>query len=93
MRERKQYTDAFKAEAVALVVEQEMTPTQVARDLDVNLGTLRLWLDRAKSKVPEDGLNDDERGELQRLRKQNRELLMEREILKKAAVFFAKETK
>jgi transposase len=67
------------------------SPTKVARDLGINPETLRLWVQAAQppSTVP---LTDDERGELKRLRREVRELRMERDILKKATAFFAKQS-
>lgn len=92
MRKRKSYTDEFKAEAVSLVVNEGMPAATVARDLGINPSTLGLWL-KAASSERGDGVSEDERSELQRLRKENRELKMEREILKKATAFFARESK
>ena len=88
------YTDEFKAGAVKLV-EAGKTAGQVARDLDLTESALRLWVERAQA----DGgrgrpgvLTTAEREELARLRKENRELRMERDILKKATAFFARES-
>jgi transposase len=92
-RARRQYTDEFRAGAVALVLDQGKSIPEVARDLDLTESAFRLWVkqaeaDRTKGKT---GLTSEERAELSRLRKENRELRMERDILKKAAAFFAKE--
>ncbi len=92
-RKRRSFTDEFKAGAVALVLDQGKTIAEVARDLDVMASSLSHWVeqaraDRSKGKT---GLTTAEREEMARLRKENRELKMEREILKKAAAFFAKE--
>jgi transposase len=88
---RNRYSAEFKAEAVRLVRASADSPTKVARDLGVNPETLRLWVLAAQppSAVP---LTDDERGELRRLRREVRELRMERDILKKATAFFAKQS-
>ena len=88
---RNRYSAEFKAEAVRLVRASADPPTKVARDLGVNPETLRLWVQAARppSEVP---LTDDERGELKRLRREVRELRMERDILKKATAFFAKQS-
>jgi transposase len=93
-RARRSFTDEFKAGAVRLVLDEGKTLAQVARDLDLTASCLRAWVeqaraDRSKGKT---GLTTEEREELRRLRKENRELRMEREILKKAAAFFAKES-
>jgi transposase len=92
-RPRRSFTDEFKAGAVRLVLDEGKSVAQVARDLDLHESTLGLWVqqaraDRTKGKT---GLTTEERAELARLRKENRELRMERDILKKAAAFFAKE--
>ena len=88
-KKRARFTPEFRAEAIRAVRATTGPLTHVARDLGVNVSTLRLWVDGARptSDVP---LTDDERSELRRLRKENRELRMDREILKKATAFFAK---
>jgi transposase len=63
----------------------------IARDLGITVGTLRRWIDASRP-APEVPLTDDERAELKRLRKEVRELRMERDILKKATAFFAKQS-
>ena len=87
---RTRYTPEFRAEAVRLVRTSADPLTKVARDLGVNAETLRLWVRGAQpaSSVP---LTDDERSELRRLRREVRTLRMERDILKKATAFFAKQ--
>jgi transposase len=94
-RPRRSFTDEFKAGAVRLVLDEGKTAAQVARDLDLTASSLGGWVkqaqaDRAKGKT---GLTTEERAELSQLRKQVRELQMERDILKKAAALFAKESK
>jgi transposase len=87
------YPAEFRAEAVRLVRQPGHTIRGVSRDLGVSNETLRLWVRRAAiDQGTEAGLTSDERAELVRLRRENRTLRMEREILKKAAVFFASET-
>jgi transposase len=90
---RRQFTDEFKAGAVRLVLDEGKTVAQVARDLDLTASALRTWVERARADANggATGLTTDERAELARLRKENRELQIERAILKKAAAFFAKE--
>ncbi len=92
-RARRSFTDEFKAGAVRLVLDEDKTIPQVARDLDLTESALRLWVERARADRTngKTGLTTEEREELRWLRKENRELRMEREILKKAAAFFAKE--
>jgi transposase len=92
-RERRSFTDEFRAGAVALVLDQGKTIPQVARDLDLTESALRTWVDRARANRSngKTGLTSEERAELARLRKEVRVLRQERDILKKAAAFFAKE--
>jgi transposase len=91
---RKKYTPAFKAEAVELVTGSGKTATEIARDLGISDGTLGNWMKLAKKRgeVMEKPLDIHERAELKELRDENRLLKMEREILKKAAAWFAKES-
>ena len=91
-RPRRQFTDEFKAGAVRLVLEQGKTVGAAARDLDLTETALREWVKRARADrtLGRTGLTTAEREELARLRKENRELRSERDILKKAAAFFAK---
>ena len=92
---RKQYTQEFKDSAVKLVTEQGYKMTEASRNLGVNVSVLRRWKNAA-----EDGGHRDKKGqsstdlkaELTRLKIENYRLTLEREILKKAAVFFAKES-
>ena len=89
-RERRRFTPEFKAEAVRLVEVGGKSIPQVARELDLTESSLRNWVERTRSEQ-QGGLTADERQELNRLRKENKRLVMEREILKKDAAFFAKE--
>jgi transposase len=90
---RPPYPPEFRAEAVRLVRAGDTSLAQVARDLGVSNWTLRLWVKRAQIDAGEaEGLTTDERAELARLRRENRVLREEREILKRAAAFFARET-
>jgi transposase-like protein len=94
-RKRRKFTAEFKADAVRLCASGGRTITQVATDLDLTETALRAWVKRAEidaGKGPTDALTTAERDELAKLRRENKRLLMEREILKKAAAFFAKET-
>lgn len=93
-RKRRKFTDEFKAAAVRLVLEEGKSITSVARDLDVNVSVISDWVKQAKAdagKGPPGALTTAEKEELSRLRRENRELRIERDILKKAAAFFAKE--
>lgn len=94
-RARRSFTDEFKAGAVRLVLDEGKSIPEVARDLDLTESSFRGWVERARADRSngETGLTTAERDELKQLRKQVRELQMERDILKKAAAFFAKESK
>lgn len=95
-RERRKFTEEFKAGAVRLVLDEGRTVGSVARDLDLTPSALSTWVQRARAdrtKGKSGGLTSAEREELSRLRKENRELRLERDILKKAAAFFAKENR
>ena len=91
-RQRRQFTDEFKAQTVRLVLDEGKSVTGVARDLGLTASSLRTWVEQARADRTHGrtGLTTAEREELARLRKENRELRMDREILKKAAAFFAK---
>jgi transposase len=91
-RARRGFSSDFKAGAVRLVLDEGKTIGAVARELDLTPSALGLWVrqaraDRTKGKT---GLTTEERTELSGLRKEVRELRMERDILKKAAAFFAR---
>lgn len=89
MNKKRQFTHEFKKEAVALVTEQDYTVARAAASLGISAKTLHTWVTLARSQ--HDGvLSDDERTELKRLRKENKELRLEKERLKKASAFFAK---
>jgi transposase len=93
-RTRRKFTDEFKRRAVDLVLKQGVSATQAARDLGIYESSLGNWVKQAKidqGKGPPGALTSDELAELRQLRKENRILKEEREILKKAAAFFAKE--
>ncbi|MEX2272436.1 MAG: transposase [Vicinamibacterales bacterium] len=88
-RRRPTYSSEFKAEAVRLVRTSSDSLHKIAREMGVAPGTLRLWVDATRPR-PDVPLTDDERNELKRLRRENRVLREEREILKNATAFFAK---
>jgi transposase len=94
-RKRRAFTAEFRAEAVRLCKVGDRSITQVAKDLDLTENSLREWVKRADIDAgsgPPGALTTAEREELTRLRRENKRLTMEREILKKAAAFFAKES-
>ena len=93
-RERRRFTDEYKAEVVALVHSSGKSIGEVSRDLDLTEAAVREWVQRAEvDGGRRQGLTTAERDELARLRRENRVLREEREILKKAAAFFARETR
>ena len=94
-RKRRVFTPEFRAEAVRLCKVGDRTITQVSKDLDLTENSLREWVKRADidaGKGPPDALTTAERDELARLRREVKRLGMERDILKAAATFFAKES-
>ncbi len=87
------YAPEFRAEAVRLARTSGRPLREIAEDLGCSLESLRHWVKQTRIDVGEaQGLTTDEREELRRLRRENRILREEREILKKAAAFFARES-
>ena len=93
-RLRRFFPPEYKAEVVELIRSTGKTVGQVARELDLTETAVRTWVRQAGLDAGRrsDGLTTAEREELRRLRRENRELREERELLRKAAVFFARET-
>jgi len=94
-KKRRTFTREFKMEAVRLIRESGRSVGEVARDLGVWETVLRRWLKQAEideGRGPEGALTTEEREELRKLRRENKQLMMEREILKKATAFFAKQS-
>ena len=94
-RKRRAFTPEFRAEAVRLCKVGDRSISQVAKDLDLTENSLREWVKRIDidaGKGPPEALTTAEREELARLRRENKRLTMERDILKAAATFFAKES-
>ena len=92
-RKRRNYKEDFKRDAVALVTEQGYKPSEAARSLGIGDNLIRRWKREFEEEASGTRLSADERDELKRLRKENRILRMEKEILKKASTYFAKEMK
>ena len=93
---RREFTAEFRAEAIRMVREGKRSATSVARELGIGQQTLSRWLKQAdidEGRGPEGALTTAERDELQRLRRENKRLQEERDILKKATAFFAKESR
>ena len=94
-RARREFTKEFKAGAARLVLEEGRSVGAVARELDLSDSALREWVAHARAEQTrgKSGLMKEEREELARLRKENRILAEERDILKKAAAYFAKQSR
>ena len=92
-RQRKKFTAEFKDEDVKHVIERGLTLAAAARDLGIGEATLGRWVQQVRADAPEPALAWSEREELARLRRENERLREEKEILKKAAAFFARETR
>jgi transposase len=93
-RPRRTFSPEFKTEAIRLVSEPGQSISAVAKNLDLTDSALRNWIRQAKvdaGKGPAGALTTAEKHELTALRRENRQLRMEREILRKATAFFAKE--
>jgi transposase len=90
---RPAYPDEFRREAVQML-RAGRTPRELAESLGVSEQTLRNWRrqDQVDRHERDDGLTGDERDELRRLRRENARLKQERDLLKRAAAFFARET-
>lgn len=94
-RKRRTFTAEFRAEAIKVAKESGRTIREVAEDLGFSESALRKWVTQAEvdgGGGPAGALTTVEREELSKLRRENRTLKMERELLKKWAAFFAKET-
>lgn len=96
MGTRRQFSREYKLEAVKLVKERGVSVPQAARDLDVHENVLRKWVREASADpqeaFPGKGVMKPEQAEIERLKKEVNKLRMERDILKKAAAYFAKES-
>ena len=91
-RVRRQFSDEFKEGAVRLVLDEGKTVGAGARELDLTASALGLWVQQARAERTKgkSGLMKEEREELTRLRKENRELRIERDLLKKVSALFAR---
>jgi transposase len=97
MTTRKNYPKEFKLDAISLVLDQGYSRSEAARSLDINANMLCRWIKEHQSEDGQafrgNGKLSPEQAEIRQLKEENRRLKMEKEILKKATVFFAKETK
>lgn len=91
MTTRKRFTPEYRQQAARLVLDTDRTITEVARELGINAGLLGKWVKAERDRInPEsNNLDQDERAELKRLRKEVAELKLDNEFLSKAAAFFA----
>ena len=90
-RQKRTYTEEFKRDAVSLVTEQGYSAAEAARSLGINDNLIYKWRKYLVAQDSGSGFSSSERDELKRLRKENKRLRMETEILKKASTYFAKE--
>jgi transposase len=86
------YPEEFRREAVELYRSSDRSRVEVAKSLGISDGSLAAWVKAVEAEEEPGGLDVDERAELERLRKEVKDLRMDREILRKAAVYFARET-
>lgn len=97
MTDRRKYSQEFKLDAINLVTEQGYSRAEAARSLSINAAMLSRWLKEYQSEQGQsfrgNGKLSPDQLELRQLREENKRLKMEKEILKKAAAFFAQETK
>lgn len=91
--QRRVYDEAFRREAVRILLTSGRTIEQVAHDLGIGLSSLKTWKARMKEAELLSGPHEDVQKELARLRRENELLRAERDLLKKATAFFAKETR
>jgi transposase len=94
-KNRRLFTDEQKAEAVRIVEQSDQSISHIAKELGISESALRKWVNQARideKGIPQGALTTSERQELAQLRKDNRRLQMERDFLKKAAAFFAKDS-
>lgn len=92
-RTYKSYPKEFKEEVVSLVLDQGYSVAKAAESVGVKASLVYSWKDKVESEKAALSLDSSERDELKRLRKEIKELRLEKEILKKASAFFAKEMK
>jgi transposase len=92
-REYKRYPEEFKKDAISLVLEQQYTPQQAADAVGVDVKLIYNWKRKFEAQNRPGVLSEEERTELIALRKEIKNLRIEKEILKKASAFFAKEMK
>ena len=90
---RPNFPEDFRRDAVALVAEQGYSQAEAARSLGIGANLIGRWKRQLQDEASGKGLSKDEREELKQLRRENRELKMEKDILEKASAYFAKQMK
>ena len=90
-KRRRTHSEEFKREAVQLIHDSHLSLAEAARNLGIHPNLLRKWKQNIEAENEDTLLTEDERMEMARLRAENRRLRMERDLLKKAAAFFANE--
>ncbi len=93
MNNNKTYTLELKQEAIKLVTEKGYSMTEAETNLGIGRGNITRWIKESQNGSRKTAKSSDESQEIKRLRKENQRLKLEREILKKAAAFFAKESR
>ncbi len=98
MAAKKQYTKEYKLDAISLVLDQGYTVLEAARSLEINANMLRRWIKEYQADddgraFRGNGKLTPEQEEIRRLKLENKQLKLEKQILKEATVFFARETK
>lgn len=86
------YSSEFKRQAISLVIDAKRPASEIGRELGINVNTLYNWLSTAASRSSKKPVNDDSAAEIKRLRKALAQAELERDILKKAAAYFASQT-
>ena len=93
-RARRSFTDEFKADIVERCLAEDRSIPQICQDFDLTESTVRRWIEQARIDAGErPGRTSDEREELRRLRRENKRLQADVDLLKRATAFFARETR
>jgi transposase len=85
----KRFSEDYKTEAVKMVIENNLNATEVSKDLGIGQSTLKKWISSYRANCQPCGISVNEREELRQLKAENHKLKLERDLLKKATIFFA----